>query len=202
MPSISDRSKYFWLDVEKEYEGSITWRLIVLLDWQSGGVLQTYQQDLKEFGIGLKKETEVISGVTAHVVKDLPLSLETGASVAQVRTSYQTLIVLGLLRLCGTFLWCHLLFGFIFIFSVCFLDAVTAVVGLSHSFSSKLDDLKAFLYFRSSCISETLFMRHCGGVLGISGNCWSNVRGFWKHGLARVFFILYSYDLVDHSFNT
>ncbi|XP_024390651.1 uncharacterized protein [Physcomitrium patens] len=64
---------------------------------KSGGVLQTYQQDLKEFGIGLKKETEVISGVTAHVVKDLPLSLETGASVAQesLETVGQTLEVFG-----------------------------------------------------------------------------------------------------------
>jgi hypothetical protein len=48
-------------------------------------VLQSYQQDLKEFGIGLKKETEVITGVTTHAVKDLPTSLETGATVAQVR---------------------------------------------------------------------------------------------------------------------
>lgn len=54
-------------------------------------MLQTYQQDLKEFGIGLKKETEAITGVTAHVVKDLPLSLETGATVAQVRIHYLSL---------------------------------------------------------------------------------------------------------------
>ena len=57
------------------------------------GVLQTYQQDLKEFGIGLKKETAAITGVTAHVVKDLPTSIETGATVAQesLETVGQTL---------------------------------------------------------------------------------------------------------------
>ncbi|KAG0614487.1 hypothetical protein M758_6G180700 [Ceratodon purpureus] len=61
------------------------------------GVLQTYQQDLKEFGIGLKKETEVITGATAHVVKDLPTSLETGATVAQesLETVGQTLEEFG-----------------------------------------------------------------------------------------------------------
>lgn len=62
---------------------------------QSGGVLQTYQQDLKEFGLGLKKETETITGVTAHVVKDLPASLETGATVAQV-------------TVCHWNVWCNL----------------------------------------------------------------------------------------------
>jgi hypothetical protein len=64
---------------------------------KSGGVLQTYQQDLKEFGLGLKKETETITGVTAHVVKDLPASLETGATVAQesLETVGQTLEEFG-----------------------------------------------------------------------------------------------------------
>ncbi|XP_024368711.1 uncharacterized protein [Physcomitrium patens] len=64
---------------------------------KSGGVLQTYQHDLKEFGIGLKKETEVITGATAHVVKDLPSTLETGATVAQesLETVGQTLEVFG-----------------------------------------------------------------------------------------------------------
>ncbi len=43
---------------------------------QSGGVLQVYQHDLQEFGIGLKKETAAVAR--------LPLSLESTASVAQV----------------------------------------------------------------------------------------------------------------------
>jgi hypothetical protein len=42
---------------------------------KSGGVLQVYQHDLQEFGIGLKKETAAVAR--------LPLSLESTASVAQ-----------------------------------------------------------------------------------------------------------------------
>jgi hypothetical protein len=43
---------------------------------QSGGVLQAYQHDLQEFGIGLKKETAAVAC--------LPLYLESTASVARV----------------------------------------------------------------------------------------------------------------------
>lgn len=46
-------------------------------------MLQAYRKDLQEFGSGLKKETSIIAHVAAHAVKDLPASLETGASVAQ-----------------------------------------------------------------------------------------------------------------------
>ncbi|CAK9229176.1 unnamed protein product [Sphagnum troendelagicum] len=42
---------------------------------KSGGVLQTYQHDLQEFGIGLKKETAAVAC--------LPLYLESAASVAR-----------------------------------------------------------------------------------------------------------------------
>ncbi|KAH9559990.1 hypothetical protein CY35_06G083900 [Sphagnum magellanicum] len=43
---------------------------------KSGGVLQAYQHDLQEFGIGLKKETAAVAR--------LPLYLESAASVARV----------------------------------------------------------------------------------------------------------------------
>ena len=44
-----------------------------------------YREELTEFGLGLKKETEELVDVTAHTVKDLPGSLESGAHVAQVQ---------------------------------------------------------------------------------------------------------------------
>lgn len=58
--------------------------------WSFGGLLktiatksetfvETYRRDLEEFGAGLKKETAVFAGA----IKDLPTSLEAGASAAQ-----------------------------------------------------------------------------------------------------------------------
>ncbi|KAJ7560806.1 hypothetical protein O6H91_03G000100 [Diphasiastrum complanatum] len=50
---------------------------------KSEEVLQAYQKDLQEFGLGLKKETAAAAEVTARAVKVLPQSLETSAVVAQ-----------------------------------------------------------------------------------------------------------------------
>ncbi|KAF6145219.1 hypothetical protein GIB67_041414 [Kingdonia uniflora] len=50
---------------------------------KSESVIETYRRDLEEFGSGLKKETAVIREVASRAVKDLPVSLEAGASVAQ-----------------------------------------------------------------------------------------------------------------------
>ncbi|RRT71630.1 hypothetical protein B296_00017909 [Ensete ventricosum] len=50
---------------------------------KSESVIQTYRRDLAEFGTGLKKETEAIREAAARAVRDLPVSLEAGASVAQ-----------------------------------------------------------------------------------------------------------------------
>ncbi|CAA3025583.1 Hypothetical predicted protein [Olea europaea subsp. europaea] len=49
---------------------------------QSESVLETYRRDLKEFGLGLRKESEIIREVANRAVKDLPASLEAGASAA------------------------------------------------------------------------------------------------------------------------
>ncbi|XP_077218693.1 uncharacterized protein LOC143852926 [Tasmannia lanceolata] len=57
--------------------------LIKTFATKSESVLQTYRRDLEEFSSGLKKETSVIRDVATRAVKDLPISLETGASVAQ-----------------------------------------------------------------------------------------------------------------------
>ncbi|KAK9288709.1 hypothetical protein L1049_017172 [Liquidambar formosana] len=62
------------------------WRfggLMKTLASRSEAVIETYRRDLEEFGTGLKKETAVIREVASRAVKDLPGSLEVGASVAQ-----------------------------------------------------------------------------------------------------------------------
>ncbi|XXG83390.1 hypothetical protein AAC387_Pa10g1156 [Persea americana] len=46
-------------------------------------VIDTYRRDLDEFRSGLSKETAAIRNAASRAVKDLPGSLETGASVAQ-----------------------------------------------------------------------------------------------------------------------
>lgn len=56
--------------------------------WTSGGglfksVMENYRKDFEEFRSGLKKETAVIREVASRAVKELPTSLEIGASVAQ-----------------------------------------------------------------------------------------------------------------------
>ncbi|CAI9778520.1 unnamed protein product [Fraxinus pennsylvanica] len=56
--------------------------LIKTFTTQSESVLETYRRDLREFGSGLRKESEVIREVASRAVKELPASLEAGASVA------------------------------------------------------------------------------------------------------------------------
>ncbi|KAG0453644.1 hypothetical protein HPP92_024948 [Vanilla planifolia] len=50
---------------------------------KSESVIQTYRRDLEEFGSGLKKETVVFRDIASRAVRDLPSSLEAGASAAQ-----------------------------------------------------------------------------------------------------------------------
>lgn len=57
--------------------------LIKTLASKSESVIESYRRDIEEFGTGLKKETAVIRDVASRAVKDLPASLEVGASVAQ-----------------------------------------------------------------------------------------------------------------------
>ncbi|PIM98268.1 putative protein, contains BSD domain [Handroanthus impetiginosus] len=45
-------------------------------------VIETYSRDLKEFGSGLRKESEIIREAASRAVKDLPASLEAGSSAA------------------------------------------------------------------------------------------------------------------------
>lgn len=57
--------------------------LIKTISTRSESVMETYRRDLKEFGLGLKKETEIIRDAASRAVMDLPASLEAGASAAQ-----------------------------------------------------------------------------------------------------------------------
>ncbi|KDP40072.1 hypothetical protein JCGZ_02070 [Jatropha curcas] len=57
--------------------------LIKTLATKSESMIETYRKDFEEFGSGLKKETAVIREVASRAVKDLPASLDVGASVAQ-----------------------------------------------------------------------------------------------------------------------
>ncbi|ESQ56419.1 hypothetical protein EUTSA_v10025468mg [Eutrema salsugineum] len=57
--------------------------LIKTLTTKSESVIGSYRHDFQEFGSELKKETSVIRRVASRAVKDLPDSLEIGASVAQ-----------------------------------------------------------------------------------------------------------------------
>eukprot|EP00249_Psilotum_nudum_P012005 c23523_g1_i1 orf=121-1611(+) len=77
-------------DVEQavKFEGQTSgaWNigsLVKSLTLKSEEVLNAYKRDLQEFSSGLKKETVGIAEVAAHAMKDLPNSLEVGASVAQ-----------------------------------------------------------------------------------------------------------------------
>ncbi|KAL3517535.1 hypothetical protein ACH5RR_020124 [Cinchona calisaya] len=56
--------------------------LVKTLATRSESVLETYRRDLQEFGSGLRKETEIFREVASRAVKDLPASIEVGASVA------------------------------------------------------------------------------------------------------------------------
>ncbi|KAK3041411.1 hypothetical protein RJ639_000388 [Escallonia herrerae] len=50
---------------------------------RSESVLETYRRDLKEFGSGLKSETSLLREAASRAVKELPTSIEVGASAAQ-----------------------------------------------------------------------------------------------------------------------
>ncbi|OVA04426.1 BSD [Macleaya cordata] len=57
--------------------------LIKTLTTKSESVIQTYKRDLEEFSTGLKNETVAIREAASRAVKELPVSIEVGASVAQ-----------------------------------------------------------------------------------------------------------------------
>lgn len=57
--------------------------LIKTLAAKSESVIESYRRDFEEFGSELKKETAIIGEVASRAVKDLPDSLEVGATVAQ-----------------------------------------------------------------------------------------------------------------------
>ncbi|XP_030465928.1 uncharacterized protein LOC115685067 [Syzygium oleosum] len=57
--------------------------LIKTLATRSESAIESYRRDLEEFGSGLRKETAVIREAASRAVKDLPTSLEAGASAAQ-----------------------------------------------------------------------------------------------------------------------
>lgn len=57
--------------------------LIKTLATKSESVIGSYRRELEEFGSELKKESSVIRQVASRAVKDLPGSLDIGASVAQ-----------------------------------------------------------------------------------------------------------------------
>lgn len=50
---------------------------------RSESVIETYRRDLEEFRSGLKKETELFREAASRAVKEIPASIEVGASVAQ-----------------------------------------------------------------------------------------------------------------------
>lgn len=57
--------------------------IVKSLTSKSEEVIESYRRDLEEFRSGLQKETEAIREVASRAVKDLPNSLDVGASVAQ-----------------------------------------------------------------------------------------------------------------------
>ncbi|KAL4558805.1 hypothetical protein LXL04_037007 [Taraxacum kok-saghyz] len=54
--------------------------LVKTLTTRSESVLETYRRDLKEFGSGLRKESDLFREVANRAVKELPSSIEVGAS--------------------------------------------------------------------------------------------------------------------------
>lgn len=57
--------------------------LIRTLTTKSESVISNYRRDLEELGSGLRMETSMIREVASRAVKDLPTTLDVGASVAQ-----------------------------------------------------------------------------------------------------------------------
>lgn len=88
-PSISDhdeaeRNQHYQNDDDSNHNNK-AWSfggLIKTLATKSESVIQNYRRDFEEFGSELKKETAVIRDVASRAVKDLPNSLEVGATVA------------------------------------------------------------------------------------------------------------------------
>lgn len=73
-------------DAERSGASAGFWSLggiVKTLTSKSEEVIESYRRDLEEFRSGLQKETEVIREVASRAVKDLPNSLDVGASVAQ-----------------------------------------------------------------------------------------------------------------------
>ncbi|KAI3678965.1 hypothetical protein L6452_38269 [Arctium lappa] len=54
--------------------------LVKTITTRSESVLETYRRDLKEFGSGLRKESDLFREVASRAVKELPSSIEVGAS--------------------------------------------------------------------------------------------------------------------------
>ncbi|KAK9057292.1 hypothetical protein SSX86_022127 [Deinandra increscens subsp. villosa] len=54
--------------------------LVKTLTTKSESVLETYRRDLKEFGTGLRKESDLFREVASRAVKELPASIEVGTS--------------------------------------------------------------------------------------------------------------------------
>lgn len=54
--------------------------LVKNLTTRSESVLETYRRDLKEFGSGLRKESDLFREVASRAVKELPSSIEVGTS--------------------------------------------------------------------------------------------------------------------------
>lgn len=73
-------------DAERSGASAGFWSLggiVKTLTSKSEEVIESYRRDLEEFRSGLQKETEAIREVASRAVKDLPNSLDVGASVAQ-----------------------------------------------------------------------------------------------------------------------
>lgn len=54
--------------------------LVKTLTTKSESVFETYRRDLKEFGTGLRKESDLFREVASRAVKELPTSIEVGTS--------------------------------------------------------------------------------------------------------------------------
>ena len=83
-PAPTPKRRRFRTEPRPELQWHLEFRrLIKTIASISESTIQNYRQELEEFGSGLKKETAVIREVASRAVKDLPGSLDVGASVAQ-----------------------------------------------------------------------------------------------------------------------
>ncbi|KAI3742735.1 hypothetical protein L1987_60429 [Smallanthus sonchifolius] len=58
--------------------------LVKTLTTRSESVFETYRRDLKEFGTGLRKESDLFREVASRAVKELPASIDVGTSAIDV----------------------------------------------------------------------------------------------------------------------